>query len=277
MEERFVPVAQAEARPIDDAPGIATAAAAPPEVGPAGIRDPRALQILSTEHWSLLTARSLVYNEAFARGGMFLAFLSATLLVLGLISTATGFSDEFLVVAALLLSLDFFVGLATLGRINGAGEEDIRYLQGMNRLRHAYHEIVPGLEDYFITSKYDDFDSVIGFYGPGVEATDTFGGILHGMTTMPVLVSVICCAIGSVLSGVLVLLTTHDPSLAAIVAAVVFVVLFAFFAVAGYRGAMGFAGRMPARFPRPPASGEPAGTTAFPQPKAPTSNDDARA
>ena len=36
--------------------------------------DGAALQILTTEHWSLLTARSLVYNETFARGGMFLAF-----------------------------------------------------------------------------------------------------------------------------------------------------------------------------------------------------------
>ncbi len=79
------------------------------------LADPRALQILSTEHWSLLTARSLVYNETFARGGMFMAFLSATLLVLGLISTATGFSAGFLIVAAVILGLDLFVGLATLG------------------------------------------------------------------------------------------------------------------------------------------------------------------
>jgi hypothetical protein len=34
--------------------------------GPAHLGDPRPLTILTTEHWSLLTARSLVYNEAFA-------------------------------------------------------------------------------------------------------------------------------------------------------------------------------------------------------------------
>lgn len=34
--------------------------------------DPRVLQILTTEHWSLLSARSLAYNEAFTRAGMFL-------------------------------------------------------------------------------------------------------------------------------------------------------------------------------------------------------------
>ena len=54
MEGRFVPAAPAEARPIDtrggdDRGGSSTLA----------MDDPRALQILTTEHWSLLTARSL--------------------------------------------------------------------------------------------------------------------------------------------------------------------------------------------------------------------------
>ena len=31
------------------------------------LHDPRALQILGTEHWSLLSARSLAYDEAFTR------------------------------------------------------------------------------------------------------------------------------------------------------------------------------------------------------------------
>jgi hypothetical protein len=267
MEERYVPVAQ-ETRPVEDGtkpPGDAGTEAG--EGGATGIRDPRALQILSTEHWSLLTARSLVYNEAFARGGMFMAFLSATLLVLGLISTATGFSDAFLTVAALILGLDLFVGLATLGRINGAGSEDLLYLQGMNRLRNAYHEIVPGLEDYFITSKYDDFDSVVGFYGPGTEAVSNIGGLLHGLTTMPLLISVICCALGSMLSAIVTLLLTHEPGVAAIVASLVFLVLFAIFAWWGYSAAMGFAEKMPAKFPRPRAPGEPPLAPGMPQPK----------
>lgn len=36
--------------------------------------DPRAVQILTAEHGSLLSARSLAYNEAFVRGGNFLSF-----------------------------------------------------------------------------------------------------------------------------------------------------------------------------------------------------------
>jgi hypothetical protein len=246
MEERFAPAAAAESRPIE-------ARVEQPEGGPTGrgIDDPRALQILSTEHWSLLTARSLVYNEAFARGGMFLSFLSATLLVLGLISTATGFSQAFLIVAALVLALDLFVGFATLGRIAGASAEDLRYLQGMNRLRNAYHDIVPGLEEYFITSKYDDFESVAGFYGPGVEAPSALRGIAHGMTTMPGMISVICCSLGAVLVGVLLVLLTSDATLAGVAAVVAFLALFVLMSVAAYRTATGFALSVTPKFPRP--------------------------
>jgi hypothetical protein len=245
MEERFVPAPATEGRPLD-APGEGSATPGSPVLG-----DPRALQILTTEHWGLLTARSLVYNETFARGGMFLAFLSATLLVLGLISTATGFSDAFLTIAAVILALDLFVGLATLGRIMGASDEDLRYLQGMNRLRHAYHEMVPGLDDYFITSKHDDFASVAAFYGPAEEST--VRGILHGFTTMPAVISVICAAVGAVLAAVLVLLTTHDSSTAGIVAGLAFLGLFGVFVVFGFRAATGFVRSMEAKWPAPGA------------------------
>ena len=50
-----------------------------------------------------------------------------------------------------MLGLDLFIGLATMGRVSTATSEDIRLLQGMNRLRHAYHEAIPGLDPYFIT------------------------------------------------------------------------------------------------------------------------------
>jgi molybdopterin converting factor small subunit len=182
MEERFVPAGPAEGRPMtsDQAepdPGAAPAAA------PTGLDDPRALQILSTEHWSLLTARSLVYNESFTRVGMFFSILSATLVALGLVSTGTGFSDAFLIVAAFVLALDLFIGLATLGRVGAVSDEEMRYTQGMNRLRNAYFRIVPGLDPYFITSQFDDFNSVAAFYGP--PAQGPIGDLLHGLTTLP--------------------------------------------------------------------------------------------
>src|SRR3989337_1720793 len=68
--------------------------------------DPRALQILSTEHWSLLSARSLAYNEAFTRGGMFLSFLSMSFVALALLAQGMSFDREFLIIAAVVLAFD---------------------------------------------------------------------------------------------------------------------------------------------------------------------------
>jgi hypothetical protein len=194
--------------------------------------DPRALTILTTEHWSLLSARSLVYNEAFARAGMFLAFLSATLVALGLVATATGFSDEFMLVATVVLSLDLFIGLASLGRLAGASSEDIHFLQGMNRLRHAYHEMVPGLEPYFISSKHDDVASVLSLYGtaPGGRV----GELLHALTTTPVMLSVICSAVTGALAALVATLLTHTPVLAGIGGLAMF--LLAFIGITAFMG-----------------------------------------
>jgi molybdopterin converting factor small subunit len=246
-EDRFAPLPPAEARPNPTAQQ-----ATQPEGATAGndaLSDPRALQILSTEHWSLLTARSLVYNEAFARGGMFLALLSATLVALGLISTATGFSDEFLIVAGVVLALDLFVGLASLGRIGASSGEDLRYLQGMNRLRHAYFEIVPGLERYFITTGHDDFESVAAMYGP--QDAGPLRELIHGFTTMLGMIGVICSAIVGILGSLVTLLLTHDGSLAGVIGIVAALAFFLFASYASYRLATGFARRMPATFPRP--------------------------
>jgi hypothetical protein len=249
MDERFVPAPATEAPPIGgESPSIGHGAGTP-------LDDPRALQILTTEHWSLLTARSLVYNEAFARGGMFLAFLSATLVVLGLISTGTGFSDAFLVVTAVVLGLDLFVGFATLGRIIDASEDDIRYIQGMNRLRHAYHEMTPGLEPYFITSGFDDFDSVLQHYGP--TRPSALAGILHGLTTMPGMIGVISAAVGAGLSAVTALLVSHHAGLAAAAAVGGFVIVFALVTVSLMRGVTAFGTRMTVRFPKPNDAGRP--------------------
>ncbi len=87
----------------------------PTPPGPPHLADPRALQILSTEHWSLLTARSLVYNETFTRGGMFLTLLSASLVALGFAYQGSGGGGDFPLIVVAVLTLDLFVGVRDAG------------------------------------------------------------------------------------------------------------------------------------------------------------------
>ena len=187
-------------RPIADPAARPVAADAPPR--PPHLSDPRALTILTTEHWSLLTARSLVYNESFSRGAMFLTFLSASLVALGFVSSGASREAVPLVVMTL-LALDLFVGIATLGRIVAASSEEFRALQGMGRLRHAYLEMIPTLEPYFTTARNDDMLSVLAAYGATVERPRPAANALHGLTTMPGMIAVIDATIAGALAATL--------------------------------------------------------------------------
>lgn len=116
-----------------------------------GLDDPRTLDILTTEHWSLLSSRSLGYQEILGRATTFIAILSGTLVALALLAQAMRFGRETLSFALVLFAVCLFIGLATFVRCVAINYEDARWVAGMSLLRHAYLEIVPGLEPFFVT------------------------------------------------------------------------------------------------------------------------------
>jgi hypothetical protein len=126
-----------------------------------GLDSPHALQILTTEHWSLLAARSLGYTESMSRASMFIAALSGSVIALALVGQATEFGDGFVAFALVLLPVVYFLGISTLARLSQNNYEDAVWVQGMNRIRSAYLELAPTLQPYFVTSRHDDTDGVL--------------------------------------------------------------------------------------------------------------------
>jgi hypothetical protein len=173
------------------------------------LTDPRALTILSTEHWSQLSARSLAYNEAFTRGGMFLTFLSASLVALALFAQGMSFGDAFLTIAAIVLAFDFAIGLATYARISGANVDDLRAMHGMARIRHGYIQAAPLLEPYFTSPTYDDIESVVLAYGAGPQLSG-LSLVLYGLTTSGGMIGLIVSMVGGVFAGVLALMVVSE-------------------------------------------------------------------
>jgi hypothetical protein len=218
---------------------------------PGHLADPRAITILTTEHWSLLTARSLVYNEAFSRGAMFLTFLSASLVALGFVSQGGGSGPSFPLVVVVVLGLDLLVGLATLGRLASASGEDLRAMQAMNRLRHAYLEMVPELERYVSQGYYDDHASVIAVYGPTHERTHPLRSIVHGLTTMPGMVGAIDAAVAGGLAAAVAVAAGADARLALGLGLVAGVATLVVLAAASQRVIVSQARLMAPRFPNP--------------------------
>jgi len=127
-----------------------------PHEGPPTSFGPDALQILTTEHWSLLAARSLVYTEAMSRTSIFVAALTGSVVALALVAQADDFGPGFVAFALVLLPVVYFLGVVTIARLAQVNRENRLWVQGMNRIRNAYLQLAPELEPYFVTSRYDD-------------------------------------------------------------------------------------------------------------------------
>jgi len=170
----------------------------PPAAGAAhgtGLDDPRVLQILSTEHWSLLATRGLIWNESFARAGLFLSLLSASVVALSLIGTE---SEDFLTFALILLPVTLFTGIATFFRLDDANREEALWMAAMNRIRHAYVSIVPAVADRLVTGYTDDPMGVGRSYGLAGDVRYT---IFHFFVTMPGMIAVVNAVIAAVIAG----------------------------------------------------------------------------
>jgi hypothetical protein len=159
----------------------------------AGLDDPRAVDILTTEHWSLLSTRALGYQEIFGRTTVFVATLSAGAVALAVVAQATRFGRETVSVALLLIAVVLFIGLTTFVRSVAVNYEDARWIMGMNRLRQAYLKIVPELEPFFITAHQPEADRRALAYG----SRQTIAALARSLTTTSGVVGVL----NSVLAG----------------------------------------------------------------------------
>ena len=248
--QESIPVGAAEGRPLDQAP-VPAATDEGGGTSASALEDPRALQILSTEHWSLLSGRSLAYNEAFSRAGMFLTFLSATLIVIGFLIGSQGLSPAVVPVAAVLLLADLYIGAATVGRLIDANSEELHAIRGMNRIRNAYREMVPGLETYFVTSFHDDASGVLAAYGPVTSTDNALSNIVHGLTTMIGMVATVVAMIVGALAALFVVGLGGAVELALAAAVGGFLLGTAIFAVVGMRAALAYQAGIESRFPTP--------------------------
>jgi hypothetical protein len=145
------------------------------------------LQILATEHWSLLASRALAWNETWARAGMFLTTASGAIVALALVSQASHFGESFRLFGLVILPVVLFIGLGTLFRADASNYHDSRCVIGMNRIRHAYLEMAPELEPYFVMGTTDDERGLA--LTMGLDAS--MFGIAHFLSATPVLIATV--------------------------------------------------------------------------------------
>lgn len=195
---------------------------------PGPVPDAVRIQILATEHWSLLATRSMIWNEIFTRTGMFLTTLSAAAVAIALVAQASEFGQDFRIFALLVLPVVLVIGTGTAIRLSDSLQEDFALVMGMNRLRRAYLDTAPDLERYFITSAFDDIPSIFQSYtgyGRPMTMGVTPSRVLSGSATI---VSILDCVLAGIIVALLINLGTEHAGvyvtagvLAGLIAAVV--------------------------------------------------------
>jgi hypothetical protein len=212
-----------------------------------GLDDPRALQILSTEHWSLLAARSLIWTESFARAALFLSLLSASVVALSLIGTE---SEDFLTFALILLPVTLFAGIATFFRLDDANREEALWMAAMNRIRHAYVTIVPAVADRLTAGYTDDPMGIGRSYGLGGDVRYT---IFHFFVTMPGMIAVVDAVIAAVIASAALSKIGYRGMEVGGVALIAGLVTAILLGLRSQRAFNGFVTHFQPRFPDPPA------------------------
>jgi hypothetical protein len=127
----------------------------------------QAVQILTTEHFNLQTARSATISEAVGRLSIFLTTISGVLIALGFAGQVASFGTTFKVFTLVLLPALLLLGITTCARVAQTSMEDIHFLRGISRIRHFYVEVAPEIADYLVGSIHDDAAS--GMRGMGLQ------------------------------------------------------------------------------------------------------------
>ena len=160
---------------------------------------PAFMQALTTEHFTLQTARAVAVSEGNGRTALYLGALSSTLVALALVAQGSLFGEVFHVVALTVLPAVFFLGLVTYVRILQSSIEDILYARAINRIRHYYTEIDPSQARYFLLSGSDDIPGVLANMG----LRDSWTQLLF---TMPSAVALINSLLGGVTVAVAIVI-----------------------------------------------------------------------
>ena len=156
------------------------------------------LQFMTTEHFTLQTARSATIAEANGRCALFMGSVSSAVVAVAFIGQASGLSEGFFLFVLVLFPSLLFLGIFTFKRVLQTAVEDIVYARGINRIRHYYIELAPEVRRYFIQSTHDD--TVGALRGMGIVPTDSKWELFQTSAGM---IAVINSVLGGVFAGLL--------------------------------------------------------------------------
>ncbi len=114
------------------------------------------IQTLTTEHFTLQGARSVVMSEINGRATIYLSAVSSSVVALAFVTSFSQDADLVRGFSLVLLPLLSFMGFVTKERLIQLSCADFQYQKAINRIRHAYVDVAPEAAHYLTLSIHDD-------------------------------------------------------------------------------------------------------------------------
>jgi len=168
---------------------------------------PAAVTFVTTEHFTLQGARAATTAESTGRATMFLGSVSAGLIALGLIATATRIGTAFYAFGLVLLPTLSFVGFITFERLLQSSIEDHRYAERIAQLRAFYFDRAPELTHYLASVPPSRRLAIQGL-GPGYR---------QGFLTIAGMVGVVTAVLTGSAAGLLATIAAGHSAVAGFV------------------------------------------------------------
>jgi hypothetical protein len=139
---------------------------------------------VTTEHFTLQGARAAAITESTSRATIFIGAVSAGLVALGLIATATRIGTAFYAFGLMLLSTLSFIGFVTLDRVLQSGIEELHYVERIARLRGYYFDFAPELTHYLASAPPSRRLALLGLHSGVWPAIRTTAGMIGVVTAV---------------------------------------------------------------------------------------------
>ncbi|HEX5880130.1 MAG TPA: hypothetical protein VF468_17720 [Actinomycetota bacterium] len=180
--------------------GAQVALAAPSTPPQAPSEDPerqrQLLQALTTEHFTLQTARSATIADSNGRSALYLATVSSAVVALAFIGQVDHLRQAFFLFALALLPALVLLGVLTYLRLVQTAIEDLFYARAINRIRRHYVDLDPDGARWFLLCGFDDPTGVMA--AMGLSAPGARHSRWHLLSHAASMVAVVTSIIGGV-------------------------------------------------------------------------------
>jgi hypothetical protein len=150
---------------------------------------------LTTEHYTLQSARSSTILEANGRSSLFLSAVSGAMVALALVAQLDEVGQTFHVFAFTILPALVLLGMTTYARLADLAVHDAYYARGIGRIRSFYFEIAgDDARRYWLLPAGDDKHAVVGHAGQHLSRW-------HHMTHQATSVAAVTAVVAGVLGG----------------------------------------------------------------------------